>query len=146
MTPTEMVTSPASHVHGRQATIEAACRVAMRMVGSGRGHQAALQFLLDVAARHLAAAAAIAGEGKMPSLASNDSALGPRSSEPSPGDGLEKSWSVPIRNGQGTTLGELRLRALDSDKLDAAGLKALETIARAAAEIVTRSDPSRPGD
>lgn len=143
MTPAEMVTSPANHAQGRQAMIDAACRVAMRMLSSGRGHLAALQFMVDVAARQFTTAAEIVGMGNMPSLACNENIVGDPPPMPSEVDRSAGSWSVPILTRQGTMLGELRLRAPESEKLDEAGAKALETIAHTAAEIITRSDGLR---
>lgn len=133
-----MVTWSPNEARRRQTTIEAACRVAMRMFKTDRGSAAALQFLVDVAARHCALSAAIVGKG--------DIGIEPLfvcSGEPG---GVEAYWSIPIRTGQGPALGELRVRAPARQDLDVASMNALEAVARTAAKIMAQAEGLRPGD
>lgn len=140
-----MVTLPSNLVPGRQTKIEAACRVALRMLAGGRGSTAALQFLLDVAARLYDLPAAIVGQGGMPSLTSNEHVLGERWLTFAGKLPPEDYWSTPIRTSRGVSWGELRVRTSGSEGVDTAGAIALQTIAHAAAEIMARSDDSQSG-
>lgn len=141
----KMVTLSPSEARSRQATIEAACRVAMRMVRTGRGSAAALQFLLDVAARHVGLPMAIIGtESGEPLVICNDKSVKGRWPVPRGPGRIAGIWSVSLRRPRGTTLGELLVRPSVEDELDGASSKALETVARTAAEIMAQERPRHP--
>lgn len=119
--------------------IEAACRVALRMLGHGRGDAAALQFLINVAARHFGLPVAIVGKREIPSMVSHDHVLPEQPARHGEPDWTADYWSTPIRTCQKIVLGELRVRVPERDQPDDISSKALEMVARTAAEIMTRS-------
>ena len=120
-----MVSASQGRVQRRQATLEAACRVALRMVKTDRGRDAALQFLVDVAGRQFDGSATII--------------LNPvNGNAPSP-DGPEDGWSIPIRSDKGLEIGELRLRP-SSGSVEDATRRALETVADGVATVIRLTD------
>ncbi len=124
-----MVSVAQDEAQHRKASIEAACRIALRMAGSGRGSEASLVFLLGVTARELNRVATIVGEGE-----EREAHCGSDAVPPAP------YWATPIRARSGKLLGELRVVAAASGGLDDADLKALTTVARTAARIMARTD------
>lgn len=124
-----MVSVAQDGAESRKASIEAACRIALRMAQRGRGSEASLAFLLSVAARELRGVAAIVDEGEADGA---DCRADPVS--------LARSWTLPIRARSGKLLGNLRLTGAASGELADDDVHALITVVRTAARIMARTN------
>ena len=109
----------------RKASIEAACRIALRMVQSGRGSEASLAFLLSVAARELRGVATIIDEGDADEAECRADSVS-----------SARSWKLPIRARSGKLLGNLRLTGAASGELADEDPQALITVVQTAARIM----------
>lgn len=127
----------------RQATVEAACRVALRMLSTGRGEEAALQFLANVAGRlfdsHIGITLSPGAESAAAGVSDRQDGQTPAIPE-APG----ALCSFPIRSAAGAEIGELRVYPRASGGLDDVSKKSLETIAQGIERIVARAERATP--
>ena len=140
-----MVSAFQDRVSSRQATVEAACRVAMRMLATGRGQEAALQFLANVAGRLFSSNISITLWGGGESAAAED---GRRQDEKAPATPQPPGAcrSFLIRSETGGEVGELHVHPSAPGCLDEDSIKSLETVAGSVGRIIARAKRTAPDD